>query len=207
MPMTTSFVAGLALSGSLIIAIGAQNIHVLRQGIRREHVALVVLTCALIDAALMAVGVFGVAALARLLPNALAWVTGLGVVFLIGYGMAAARRAYKPGALQVADGQTVPRSAAISLGQTLAVSLLNPHVYLDTVLLVGAVGTQYPLLGRVLFWAGASSMSLLWFVAIGFGARWLAPLFAKPVAWRVLDGALALTMFYLAWGLLRSLGA
>lgn len=205
--MTTSFVAGLALSGSLIIAIGAQNIHVLRQGIRREHVALVVLTCALIDAALMAVGVFGVAALARLLPNALAWVTGLGVVFLIGYGMAAARRAYKPGALQVADGQTVPRSAAISLGQTLAVSLLNPHVYLDTVLLVGAVGTQYPLQGRVLFWAGASSMSLLWFVAIGFGARWLAPLFAKPVAWRVLDGALALTMFYLAWGLLRSLGA
>ena len=205
--MTTSFVAGLALSGSLIIAIGAQNIHVLRQGIRREHVALVVLTCALIDAALMAVGVFGVAALARLLPNALAWVTGLGVVFLIGYGMAAARRAYKPGALQVADGQTVPRSAAISLGQTLAVSLLNPHVYLDTVLLVGAVGTQYPLQGSVLFWAGASSMSLLWFVAIGFGARWLAPLFAKPVAWRVLDGALALTMFYLAWGLLRSLGA
>ena len=205
--MTTSFVAGLALSGSLIIAIGAQNIHVLRQGIRREHVALVVLTCALIDAVLMAVGVFGVAALARLLPNAVAWVTGLGVVFLVGYGMAAARRAYKPGAMQVADGQAAPHSAAISLGQTLAVSLLNPHVYLDTVLLVGAVGTQYPLLGRVLFWAGASSMSLLWFVAIGFGARWLAPLFAKPVAWRVLDGALALTMFYLAWGLLRSLGA
>ena len=140
--MTTSFVAGLALSGSLIIAIGAQNIHVLRQGIRREHVALVVLTCALIDAVLMAVGVFGVAALARLLPNALAWVTGLGVVFLVGYGMAAARRAYKPVALQVADGQAALQSAAISLGQTLAVNLLNPHVYLDTVLLVGAVGTQ-----------------------------------------------------------------
>lgn len=203
--MTTSFVAGLALSGSLIIAIGAQNIHVLRQGIRREHVALVVLTCALIDAALMAVGVFGVAGLARLLPHALAWVTGLGVVFLTGYGLAAAWRAYKPGALQVAAGQAVPRKAALALSQTLAVSLLNPHVYLDTVLLVGAVGTQYPLQGRLLFWAGAASMSLAWFIAIGFGARWLAPWFAKPLAWRLMDGALALTMFYLALNLFQSL--
>jgi L-lysine exporter family protein LysE/ArgO len=202
---TPSFLAGLALSGSLIIAIGAQNVHVLRQGIRREHVALGVLTCALIDASLMAVGVFGVAGLARLQPAALAWVTWLGAAFLIGYGLTAAWRAYRPSAMQVAAGQAVPRRALLALSQTLAVSLLNPHVYLDTVFLVGLVGSQYLLEDRLLFWGGASSMSLLWFVAIGFGARWLAPVFARPLAWRLLDGLLALTMFYLAFNLLQSL--
>ena len=203
--MTTPFLAGLALSGSLIIAIGAQNVHVLRQGIRREHVPLVVLTCALIDAGLMAVGVFGVSGVARLHPAVLMWVTWLGAAFLLGYGLMAALRAYKPSALQVAGGQAVPSAWGVVLSQTLAVSLLNPHVYLDTVFLVGLVGSQYDLQGRWLFWAGASSMSAVWFAATGFGARWLAPLFAKPLAWRLLDGILALTMFYLAWGLLASL--
>ena len=203
--MTTPFLAGLALSGSLIIAIGAQNVHVLRQGIRREHVALVVLTCALIDGGLMAIGVFGVSGVARLHPDVLMWVTWLGAAFLLGYGLMAAWRARKPGALQVAGGQAAPSAWGVVLSQTLAVSLLNPHVYLDTVFLVGLVGSQYPLDGRLLFWAGASGMSLLWFAATGFGARWLAPLFANPLAWRLLDGILALTMFYLAWGLLASL--
>ena len=203
--MTTAFIAGLALSGSLIIAIGAQNVHVLRQGIRREHVALVVLTCALIDAILMAVGVFGVASAARLHPGVLTWVTWLGVAFLLGYGLTAAWRACKSSALQVAAGHDAARGLAVALGQTLAVSLLNPHVYLDTVFLVGLVGSQYLFQDRLLFWAGAASMSLLWFVAIGFGARWLAPVFARPPAWRLLDALLALTMFYLAFNLLQSL--
>jgi L-lysine exporter family protein LysE/ArgO len=203
--MTSPFLAGLALSGSLIIAIGAQNVHVLRQGIRREHVALVVLICGLIDAGLMAVGVFGVSGIARLHPSVLMWVTWLGAAFLLGYGLMAGLRAYKPGALQVAGGHAAPSAWGVVLSQTLAVSLLNPHVYLDTVFLVGLVGSQYDLQGRWLFWAGASSMSAVWFAAIGFGARWLAPLFAKPLAWRLLDGILALTMFYLAWGLLASL--
>ena len=203
--MTSPLLAGLALSGSLIIAIGAQNVHVLRHGIRREHVALVVLTCALIDAGLMAIGVFGVSGIARLSPAVLIWVTWLGIAFLTGYGLTAAWRAYTPGRLQVAAGQDAPRGLTIAIGQTLAVSLLNPHVYLDTVFLVGLVGSQYPLHDRLLFWAGASSMSLLWFVAIGFGARWLAPWFAKPLSWRLLDGVLALTMFYLAFGLFQSL--
>ena len=205
--MSSPFLAGLALSGSLIIAIGAQNVHVLRQGIRRDHVALVVLLCALIDAGLMALGVFGVSGVARQDSSVLKVVTFLGAAFLIGYGLLAAWRACRPGALVVAADSSASGSWMAAFSQTLAVSLLNPHVYLDAVFLVGLVGAQYPLQGRVLFWAGASSMSLLWFIAIGFGARWLAPLFAKPVAWRLLDGALALTMFYLAWGLLRSLGA
>lgn len=203
--MTSPFLSGLALSGSLIIAIGAQNVHVLRQGIRREHVALVALTCGLIDAVLMAVGVFGVSGIARLNPAVLTWVTWLGAAFLVGYGLMAASRVYKPGALQVAGGQAAPSAWMAVFGQTLAVSLLNPHVYLDTVFLVGLVGSQYDLQGRWLFWAGASSMSMLWFAATGFGARWLAPLFARPVSWRLLDGVLALTMFYLAFGLFQSL--
>lgn len=203
--MTSPFLAGLALSGSLIIAIGAQNVHVLRHGIRREHVALVVLTCALIDAGLMAVGVFGVSGIARLHPIVLTSVTWLGAAFLLGYGLMAAWRVYKPVVMQVSNGQAAQLGLAVAFGQTLAVSLLNPHVYLDTVFLVGLVGSQYDLQGRWLFWAGASGMSLLWFAAIGFGARWLAPLFAKPLAWRLLDGLLALTMFYLAWNLLASL--
>jgi L-lysine exporter family protein LysE/ArgO len=201
----SAFLSGLALSGSLIIAIGAQNVHVLRHGIQREHVALVVLTCALIDAALMAVGVFGVSGVARLHPAVLTWVTWLGAAFLIGYGLMAAWRACRPGALQVAGGHAGHSAWFAVFGQTLAVSLLNPHVYLDTVFLVGLVGSQYPFQDRLLFWAGAASMSLLWFAVTGFGARWLAPLFAKPLAWRLLDGFLALTMFYLAWGLLASL--
>ena len=203
--MTSPFLAGLALSGSLIIAIGAQNVHVLRQGIRREHVALVVLTCALIDACLMAVGVFGVSGVARLHPSVLTWVTWLGVAFLVGYGLTAAWRAGKPGNLIVAAGLDTNRNFAVALSQTLAVSLLNPHVYLDTVFLVGLVGSQYLFEDRLLFWVGAACMSLAWFAAIGFGARWLAPVFAKPLAWRLLDGLLALTMFYLAFNLLQSL--
>lgn len=203
--MTSPFLAGLALSGSLIIAIGAQNVHVLRQGIRREHVALVVLTCGLIDAGLMSVGVFGVSGIARLHPSVLTWVTWLGAAFLLGYGLMAALRAYAPGVLQVAPGQAAQVSWVVVFGQTLAVSLLNPHVYLDTVFLVGLVGSQYPLDDRLLFWAGASGMSAGWFALVGFGARWLAPLFAKPLSWRLLDGLLALTMFYLAGGLLASL--
>lgn len=202
--MTTSFLAGLALSGSLIIAIGAQNVHVLRHGLRREHVALVVLTCVLIDAGLMAVGVFGVSSVARLHEGVLWWVTWLGMAFLVAYGLAAGWRACKPGVWVLAAGETVQRSKSIAFGQTLAVSLLNPHVYLDTVFLVGLVGSQYPWQGRLLFWAGATSMSVLWFVAIGFGARWMAPVFARPLAWRVLDGLMALTMFYLALALFRS---
>lgn len=205
--MTTPFLAGLALSGSLIIAIGAQNVHVLRQGIRREHVAWVVLTCAVIDAALMAVGVFAVSGIARLNSDVLQWVTWFGAAFLIGYGLTAAWRAYKPGALQVTDASVPPRKLAVAFGQTLAVSLINPHVYLDTVFLVGLVGSQYVLQDRLLFWAGAASASLAWFSTIGFGARWLAPLFARPAAWRLLDALLALTMLYLAWALLQSLSA
>ena len=202
--MWTAFIAGIALSGSLIIALGAQNVFVLRQGLQREFVPLVVWTCALIDACLLAAGVFGVSRLARLHADVLWWVTLAGGVFLLVYGAIAARRAIWPVRSAALSARPGSRSLALVWGQTLAVSLLNPHVYLDTVFLVGAVGAQYPMPQRALFWFGAACMSTVWFMALGFGARWLTPVFARPQAWRWLDGFMALTMWGLAMALLSA---
>lgn len=200
--MWTAFISGVALSGSLIIALGAQNVFVLRQGLQREFVPLVVWTCALIDACLLAAGVFGVSRLARLHADVLWWVTLAGSVFLVVYGAMAAWRAIRPVRGAALSARPGTRSLALVWGQTLAVSLLNPHVYLDTLFLVGAVGAQYPMPPRALFWGGAACMSTVWFVALGFGARWLTPVFASPQAWRWLDGFMALTMWGLAMALL-----
>jgi len=196
------FLHGLALSLGLIVAIGAQNAFVLRQGLRREHVAAVVLFCALADAVLIAAGVLGMAralgdhpAVARALALA-------GAVFLATYGYRALQRARCPGQLVAgADGVGLGRTAV--LAQAAAFTLLNPHVYLDTVLLVGSIGAQQPAALRGWFIAGASAASLSWFTALGVGSRWLAPWFARPKAWRILDGLIGLTMFLLSALLVR----
>jgi L-lysine exporter family protein LysE/ArgO len=196
------FSQGLALSLGLIVAIGAQNAFVLRQGLRREHVASVVLFCALADAVLIAAGVLGMAQALGNAPGvarALAWV---GAAFLAAYGWKALQRARRPEQLHAAQGGA-RMSHGAALAQAAAFTLLNPHVYLDTVLLVGSIGAQQPSGLRGLFIAGASSASLLWFAALGFGARWLAPLFARPRAWQVLDGLIGVTMFALAALLVR----
>jgi L-lysine exporter family protein LysE/ArgO len=197
-----AFLAGFSIAAPLIVAIGAQNVFVLRQGLRREHVGAVVVTCALIDAALMTVGVSGLAAAFGANRIALNAVALAGMVFLAVYGAAAAIRAFKNQSMQInATGQRMTLQSALL--QTLALSLLNPHVYLDTVLLVGAVGAQQPPTLRPAFLVGAASASMLWFCGLGFGARWLTPLFAKPRAWRFLDAFVALTMWALAAMLLR----
>jgi len=196
------FLQGLALSLGLIVAIGAQNAFVLRQGLRREHVGAIVLFCAAADAVLIAAGVLGMAQVLGdrpLLGRALALA---GAVFLVGYGWQALRRARQPGRLQAADGGHGLRAGA-ALAQAAAFTLLNPHVYLDTVLLVGSIGAQQPGVLRAWFIAGASTASALWFCLLGFGARWLAPLFARPRAWQVLDALIGLTMLVLAAMLLR----
>lgn len=198
---TGVFAAGFALSASLIVAIGAQNAFVLQNGIRRQQVVVIVATCALLDALLMAAGVAGLGAVIGLHPWARTGLALLGAAFLFWYGVQAALRAWRPGALSARGAGALTASQA--LRQTLAISLLNPHVYLDTVLLVGAVGAQQS--ARWLFWAGAASASLAWFALLGFGARLLAPLFARPAAWRVLDVIVALTMWALAAMLLRGL--
>jgi L-lysine exporter family protein LysE/ArgO len=192
-----SFLAGFLLSGSLIVAIGAQNAFVLRQGLRREHVALVVLLCALLDFLLMAAGVFGIAASLGAYPAALKAVALAGAAYLAWFGLTAAKRAMAPHSLDAgAAGQAQPWRKILM--QTLALTLLNPHVYLDTVLLVGAVGAQQPAGLRPVFLAGAGAASAVWFTALGFGARMLAPVFKRPMAWRLLDAAVALTMWVLA---------
>ena len=195
--MGSVFLQGLALSLGLIVAIGAQNAFVLRQGLRREHVASVVFFCAITDALLIAAGVLGMAqALGDrpMVANALAL---SGAVFLAAYGWNALRRAlHQNGLLANEEGDGLTWAAAMA--QAAAFTLLNPHVYLDTVLLVGSIGAQQPADLQVWFVAGASSASLLWFCALGFGARWLAPLFAKPRAWQVLDILIGLTMWALS---------
>ena len=195
--MGSVFLQGWALSLGLIVAIGAQNAFVLRQGLRREHVASVVFFCALSDALLIAAGVLGMAqALGErpMVANALALA---GAVFLAAYGWNALRRAlHQNGLLANEEGEGLSWSSAMA--QAAAFTLLNPHVYLDTVLLVGSIGAQQPADLQVWFVAGASSASLLWFCALGFGARWLAPLFAKPRAWQVLDILIGLTMWALS---------
>jgi len=207
MPLMGSvFLQGLALSLSLIVAIGAQNAFVLRQGLRREHVASVVFFCAISDALLIAAGVLGMGQALGERPMVAQALALAGAVFLAVYGWKALRRALQQnGLLAAEDGQGL--SWASAMAQAAAFTLLNPHVYLDTVLLVGSIGAQQPAGLQAWFVAGASSASLLWFCALGFGARWLAPLFAKPRAWQVLDVLIGLTMWVLSGMLVMHLVA
>lgn len=201
-----AFTQGLALSLGLIVAIGAQNALVLRQGLRREHVGSIVLFCAVADAALIAAGVFGMAQALGQRPELARALALAGAAFLTGYGVLALRRAQRAQSMQQVE-ETRRMSRGAALAQAAAFTLLNPHVYLDTVLLVGTVGAQQPPALRDSFIAGAAAASCLWFVSLGFGARWLAPWFAKPGVWRLLDGAIGLTMLVLAALLLRKVVA
>jgi L-lysine exporter family protein LysE/ArgO len=196
------FAQGLFLGLGLIVAIGAQNAFVLRQGLRREHVGSVVAFCAVADAALITAGVFGMAQALGDRPTLARGLALGGAAFLAVYGWRALQRARQVSALDVTSvGQGMSRGAA--LAQAAAFTLLNPHVYLDTVLLVGSIGAQQPAPLQGWFAAGASTASLLWFSALGFGARWLAPWFARPRAWQVLDALIGLTMWVLSALLVR----
>jgi L-lysine exporter family protein LysE/ArgO len=196
------FAQGLFLSLGLIVAIGAQNAFVLRQGLRREHVGSVVAFCAVADALLITAGVFGMAQALGDRPMLSRGLALGGAAFLAVYGWRALQRARQISALDVtASGQTLSRGAA--LAQAAAFTLLNPHVYLDTVLLVGSIGAQQPAPFQAWFAAGASTASLLWFSGLGFGARWLAPWFARPRAWQVLDALIGVTMWVLSALLVR----
>ena len=203
--MLVALLAGLGFGLSLIIAIGAQNAFVLRQGLRREHVLAVVLICALSDAVLIALGVGGLGTLLQFVPWLLVVVRVGGAAFLIVYGILAARRAFKPAVLLAEDaGKATPLWTAVAT--CLALTWLNPHVYLDTVVLLGSVaGTHGD--DRWWFGLGAAAGSIIWFTTLGFGARLLKPLFAKPLAWRVLDGIIAVVMVAIAISLLIGLAS
>ncbi len=192
----TPFFSGFALSAALIMAIGAQNLYVLRQGLRRGHVGPIVLFCGCADALLITAGVGGVGAFLAALPQLTKLLAIGGAGFLVWYGAKALQRMASPDAMSVGvdGGLTLGRAIAATAGFT----FLNPHVYLDTVLLMGAAGSAQPVGLRPIFVAGAASASFSWFAALGYGARILQPVFARPAAWRVLDAIVGVTMLTLA---------
>ena len=194
--LLTAAAAGLGLGLSLIVAIGAQNAFVLRQGLRGEHVAAVVAICLLSDVVLIAAGVGGAGALVTRAPGVVTVVCFAGAAFLLVYGLMAARRALRPGALltDAAGGRT---RTTVAVTTALALTWLNPHVYLDTVVLLGSLSSTYGE-QRWAFGGGAAVASALWFTGLGFGARLLRPVFARPAAWRVLDAVIAVVMLALA---------
>ncbi len=196
------FLTGLFLSAGLIVAIGGQNAFVLRQGIRGEHVPAVVAFCAIADFLLIAAGVAGLGAALARVPDLVILLTLGGAAFVACYGVAALRRAARPTRL-VTDASGKGSSLGGALASVAGFTLLNPHVYLDTVLLLGSIGAALPAGGQLPFVAGAALASAGWFAALGFGARLLAPLFARPAAWRVLDLVVGAVMLFLAAGLIR----
>ena len=197
-----AFLYGFGLSLSLIVAVGAQNAFVLRQGLRREHVGPLVVFCGLSDAVLMAIGVFGFGALNTAIPALAPAMVWLGAVFVFVYGMMSFRRAWQGGEALIPDAAS-KGSLKAALLFCFAITWFNPHVYLDTVLLVGSIATKFEG-ARVAFWAGASSGSAVFFAILGYGARFLAPAMAKPRAWQILEVVIGLVMVAIAIGLIVS---
>lgn len=197
--MTSVFLSGFGISAGLIMAIGAQNAHVLRQGLRREHVGMTILVCAVCDALLILLGVVGLGKVFTANPD---WMTIArlgGAAFLGWYGLRALLSALKGNSMQVdgSDGQRkLTRTQALLAAA--GFSLLNPHAYLDTVVLIGSVGSQQADALRPIFAAGAVTASFVWFGMLGYGARMLTPVFSRPMAWRVLDGLVAAMLWSIA---------
>ncbi|MBK8868737.1 MAG: LysE/ArgO family amino acid transporter [Dermatophilaceae bacterium] len=193
--------AGLGTGLSLIIAIGAQNAYVLRQGLRREHVGVVVAICALSDAILILAGVSGIGVIVERAPWLITVIRWGGAAFLIAYGLMAARRAMRADRLATdTSGIVTPIGRVVAT--TLALTWLNPHVYLDTVLLLGSIANSHGDPQRWIFAGGAAAGSLGWFAALGYGARLLSGVFARPRAWMVLDIAIAVIMITLGVNLI-----
>jgi len=203
---SAAYLAGLGTGASLIIAIGAQNAFVLRQGLQRRHVSLVVAICTLSDVLLILLGVAGMGLVVQQRAGLLQWLRYVGAIFLFGYGLFAGWRAYRGTSGLQPVGDDIDgdrwRVALACFGFT----LLNPHVYLDTVVLLGSVSTRYAGTMRWWFAGGAATASVVWFTALGFGARLLLPWFRSALAWRLLDAFVAVLMLMLAAVLLGAFG-
>lgn len=203
LPFLLPAAEGFGLGASLIIAIGAQNAYVLRQGLARRHVWPLVALCALADAALILLGVAGLGPLVQASRLALAAISWGGAAFLAWYGLSALRRALRPGALDASG--NADAGLSVVLAKAAAFTFLNPHVYLDTVVLLGGLSAGYEGAARLAYGAGAALASFVWFFALGYGARLLEPVFANPAAWRVLDVIIGLVMAMLAISLVHRL--
>ncbi len=192
------FTTGFMLGASFIVAIGSQNAFVLQQGLRRQYVGAVVALCIAGDVTLILCGAFGVGALIQQWPFLTCLMSVGGAIFLTLYGLRAAKRAARPYHAALIPQATQTRSCRSVLLTAAAFTFLNPHVYLDTVILLGTLASTYHDMARVIFVSGAMTASTVWFLALGYGARWLGPLFAKPIAWRILDGLIAVSMLLIA---------
>jgi len=199
-----SFLQGIGIGGGLIIAIGAQNAFVLSQGVRRNFPVQTAIVCSLCDATLILLGVTGVGSLVATHPILIQLATWLGALFLIWYGGRSFHSAIQGGSLDP-SAEAIPSRRKLLLA-TLALTFLNPHVYLDTIVLVGGFSGQLSQTERYLFGAGAMTASVIWFFSLSLGAGFLAPLFRKPIAWRFLDGFVCLTMWGIALSLLWPMG-
>ncbi len=193
----SAFLKGMGLGGGLIVAIGSQNAYLLRQALKREFVLTCIAICIACDLVLIGAGVAGMGQLIVEAPALLLWIKIAGAGFLFWYGLRAARSALNPSVMVAGDGITASNRRTV-IAAMLAFSLLNPHVYLDTVVLLGSIGGQQPGNGRWYFMLGTMLASIIWFSTLGLGARYLTPVFAKPRAWQILDGIIALVMWALA---------
>jgi len=196
--ISTGFVSGLAL----IIAIGAQNAFVLRQGLKRKNILAVVLFCAVADAVLIGAGILGLGAVIESVPWLLVVLRFAGAAYLVWFGIGSVRRAMSPSVLE-ANGQA-KSGLAKAIGTAAALTFLNPHVYIDTVILLGSIGNQF-VADRWWFWLGASIGSFVWFFSLGYFARLLAPFTSSLKFWRILDSLIAVVMFSIAGYLLFGL--
>lgn len=213
MDLTTNFssawIAGFTVCASLIVSIGAQNMYVLRQAVQGEHVRACVTWCVLSDVLLVALGVTGMAQMLASYPELAQYLTLGGAAFLLAYGLFALRRMWlaPDAAPQAEQRKSGPRSLMSVLAALAAITLLNPHVYLDTVLLMGSIGAQQQGAGRWTYVVGAASASCLWFVLLALAGRRLKHLFANPRAWRIMDGVTGVMMLCLAWWVASSVWA
>lgn len=196
--LPAAFFTGLITGASLIAAIGSQNAFVLTQAVRREYYWQIGLTCALLDIVLIFSGAAGMGALIKASPVFLTIATWSGVIFLIGYGGIALRAAMQSNTLE-AKSRGGFKTLGAAITATLALSLLNPHVYLDTVVLLGSLAGRYPGYEPYWFAAGASTFSMIWFTSISLGAKTLTPIFKNPNAWRLLDISVCITMWTIAY--------
>ena len=201
--LAPAFFSGFLLGLSLIVAIGAQNAFILRQGLLRRHVFVLCLICALSDALLIVAGVAGLGTLISNSPTLITVVTIGGALFLFTYAAIAFHRAWKPQALLAA--KTGEGDLKSAVAACLAFTFLNPHVYLDTVVLLGSLSAQFEGTGRVAYGLGACIASFVWFFSLGYGARLLQPVFARPAAWRVLDVLIGVVMAAIGVSLLSGL--
>ena len=200
------FLNGLALSGALIIAIGAQNAFLLNRALRNQHQYSVALLCSLSDAIFICLGIFGMGALVQAQPGLLLWVSIAGAVFLFVYGALAFKSAAQSHSMSIdyGDGKY---SLTKALGIATSVSWLNPHVYLDTMVLLGSISSQYVGYDKIWFGCGAVSASFIWFFSLAWGAQWLMPIFTNPLSWRVLDALIGVIMWTICAGLITHIAA